>query len=209
MGADGPELDEEGGEDGGEGGEEDMEVDESAPNAPPVCVPDTPRDDIQEWNDSCLREDVVEKRERDDGAEWRAALKLTPERVSRAALAKAPSLGAEGTLAKLTSLATTFFRSSALAMQYSLLLQGDAGEEDAQSFLTLGTVDFLQQADGVMREKYDATRPGESGGGGEYVPQDGFGWTNGVALWLLDRYGDAFARALREDAAAGPESQVG
>lgn len=62
--------------------------------------------------------------------------------------------------------------------------------------------------DGVMREKYDATRPGESGGGGEYVPQDGFGWTNGVALWLLDRYGDAFARALREDAAAGPESQV-
>ena len=25
--------------------------------------------------------------------------------------------------------------------------------------------------DGVMREKYDATRPGESGGGGEYAPQ--------------------------------------
>ena len=43
--------------------------------------------------------------------------------------------------------------------------------------------------DGVMREKYDATRPGESGGGGEYEPQVGFGWTNGVALWLLRRYG--------------------
>ena len=26
--------------------------------------------------------------------------------------------------------------------------------------------------------------------------QDGFGWTNGVALWLLDRYAQSFARAL-------------
>ena len=42
--------------------------------------------------------------------------------------------------------------------------------------------------DGVMHEKYDATRPGESGGGGEYVPQVGFGWTNGVVLSLLERY---------------------
>ena len=43
--------------------------------------------------------------------------------------------------------------------------------------------------DGVMHEKYDATRPGERGGGGEYVPQIGFGWTNGVVLSLLPRYG--------------------
>ena len=43
--------------------------------------------------------------------------------------------------------------------------------------------------DGVMHEKYDATRPGERGGGGEYVPQVGFGWTNGVVLSLLQRYG--------------------
>ena len=44
------------------------------------------------------------------------------------------------------------------------------------------------QKSGVMHEKYDATRPGERGGGGEYEPQLGFGWTNGVALWLLERY---------------------
>jgi len=42
--------------------------------------------------------------------------------------------------------------------------------------------------DGVMHEKYDATRPGKRGEGGEYVPQVGFGWTNGVALSLLRRY---------------------
>ena len=40
-----------------------------------------------------------------------------------------------------------------------------------------------------MHEKYDATAPGERGGGGEYEPQVGFGWTNGAALWLLRHYG--------------------
>ena len=42
------------------------------------------------------------------------------------------------------------------------------------------------QKSGVMHEKYDATRPGERGGGGEYTPQVGFGWTNGVVLWMLE-----------------------
>jgi hypothetical protein len=35
-------------------------------------------------------------------------------------------------------------------------------------------------------EKYDTWHIGKYGGGGEYVPQAGFGWTNGVALVLLD-----------------------
>lgn len=40
-----------------------------------------------------------------------------------------------------------------------------------------------------MFEKYDANVPGQFGGGGEYTVQDGFGWTNGVALELLEEYG--------------------
>ncbi|KAG6447081.1 trehalase-like [Manduca sexta] len=40
-----------------------------------------------------------------------------------------------------------------------------------------------------MFEKYSAVQPGHHGGGGEYGVQDGFGWTNGVALELLHRYG--------------------
>jgi len=40
---------------------------------------------------------------------------------------------------------------------------------------------------GLMYEKYDAFQPGQGGGGGEYHPQVGFGWTNGVALVLLTR----------------------
>lgn len=36
---------------------------------------------------------------------------------------------------------------------------------------------------GVMWEKYDID--GQIGSGGEYVPQAGFGWTNGVVLDLM------------------------
>lgn len=41
-----------------------------------------------------------------------------------------------------------------------------------------------------MYEKYDISNGGQPGGGGEYEVQEGFGWTNGVVLMLLDRYGD-------------------
>ncbi|XP_019503008.1 PREDICTED: trehalase [Hipposideros armiger] len=42
----------------------------------------------------------------------------------------------------------------------------------------------------AMYEKYDISNGGQPGGGGEYEVQEGFGWTNGVALVLLDLYGD-------------------
>ncbi|XP_051726389.1 trehalase [Ctenopharyngodon idella] len=42
----------------------------------------------------------------------------------------------------------------------------------------------------AMFEKYDVNGDGKPGGGGEYEVQLGFGWTNGVALQLLDQYGD-------------------
>lgn len=38
---------------------------------------------------------------------------------------------------------------------------------------------------GWLHEKYDVERGGR-GGGGEYVPQHGFGWTNGVTATFLD-----------------------
>ena len=36
-------------------------------------------------------------------------------------------------------------------------------------------------------EKYDITSTGTGGGGGEYPLQDGFGWSNGVTLMMLDK----------------------
>ncbi|XP_063799554.1 trehalase [Pseudophryne corroboree] len=41
----------------------------------------------------------------------------------------------------------------------------------------------------AMFEKYDVEGDGKPGGGGEYDVQLGFGWSNGVILQLLDRYG--------------------
>lgn len=43
-----------------------------------------------------------------------------------------------------------------------------------------------------MFEKYNALELGGHGGGGEYEIQIGFGWTNGVVMELLDKYGDRF-----------------
>ncbi|XP_035240156.1 trehalase [Anguilla anguilla] len=47
----------------------------------------------------------------------------------------------------------------------------------------------------AMFEKYDVTGDGKPGGGGEYEVQLGFGWTNGVALQLLDQFGDRLISA--------------
>ncbi len=43
------------------------------------------------------------------------------------------------------------------------------------------------EATGRMMEKYDVIDVDRPAGGGEYPTQDGFGWTNGVALRLLAR----------------------
>jgi alpha,alpha-trehalase len=43
------------------------------------------------------------------------------------------------------------------------------------------------RATGKMMEKYDVVDPNRQAGGGEYPAQDGFGWTNGVALALSAR----------------------
>src|SRR4029453_16979790 len=50
---------------------------------------------------------------------------------------------------------------------------------------------------GKMTEKYDVVDPTRRAGGGEYPTQDGFGWTNGVALAL-----SAQVRRARRVAAA-------
>ncbi|TAA09865.1 alpha,alpha-trehalase TreA [Pseudoxanthomonas winnipegensis] len=53
---------------------------------------------------------------------------------------------------------------------------------------------FLARVSGVfdaehkLTEKYDVLVTGQRAGGGEYPNQDGFGWTNGVTLRLLDLY---------------------
>ena len=41
-----------------------------------------------------------------------------------------------------------------------------------------------------MFEKFSATDIDSAGRGGEYTVQAGFGWTNGVVLWVASTYGN-------------------
>ena len=47
---------------------------------------------------------------------------------------------------------------------------------------------LLYKLNGTMYEKYYALSRGTAGHGGEYEVQAGFGWTNGVALIMLEQY---------------------
>lgn len=63
--------------------------------------------------------------------------------------------------------------------------RGDLADLAAARWLTLNR--RVYRATGKMTEKYNVADPSRAGGGGEYPAQDGFGWTNGVALALAAR----------------------
>jgi len=60
----------------------------------------------------------------------------------------------------------------------------DLAMEVTWRFLT--NVQHTYNREKKLVEKYDVTSTGTGGGGGEYPLQDGFGWTNGVTLKMLD-----------------------
>jgi alpha,alpha-trehalase len=43
---------------------------------------------------------------------------------------------------------------------------------------------------GLIYEKYNVLKPGSRGDGGEYYPQSGFGFTNGVVLYFINLFKD-------------------
>jgi len=45
------------------------------------------------------------------------------------------------------------------------------------------------QANGIMFEKYADTSTNAAGFGGEYTVVEGFGWSNGVLIWAVDKFG--------------------
>jgi alpha,alpha-trehalase len=61
--------------------------------------------------------------------------------------------------------------------------EGRVAREARGRWLALNRRTF--QSTGKMVEKYDVIDVHRRAGGGEYATQDGFGWTNGVALALL------------------------
>ncbi|XP_024529022.1 probable trehalase isoform X2 [Selaginella moellendorffii] len=64
----------------------------------------------------------------------------------------------------------------------------------SRRWLETNYVGYLET--GEMQEKYDARYCGKVGSGGEYLPQAGFGWSNGVVLSLFERFGWAAEKKL-------------
>ncbi|EAX1655486.1 alpha,alpha-trehalase, partial [Salmonella enterica] len=62
--------------------------------------------------------------------------------------------------------------------------QDNVAMEVTWRFLT--NVQHTYDREKKLVEKYDVSSTGTGGGGGEYPLQDGFGWTNGVTLKMLD-----------------------
>ncbi|MFN3986746.1 MAG: trehalase family glycosidase [Rhodocyclaceae bacterium] len=63
--------------------------------------------------------------------------------------------------------------------------------EVASRFVALVEREFRRT--GKLMEKYDVCNPSQPVGGGEYPVQEGFGWTNGVVLDLIRRFGLAIS----------------
>jgi len=65
--------------------------------------------------------------------------------------------------------------------------QDSLAKEIALRWIKVNTTGFKQT--GKLLEKYNLESHGAMAGGGEYPLQDGFGWTNGVLLKLMNDYG--------------------
>ena len=74
---------------------------------------------------------------------------------------------------------------------------GRAGLADSATTRWLSLNRRIYRTTGKMMEKYDVVDVARPAGGGEYPNQDGFGWTNGVALALS-------AKVARDSAVASP-----
>ncbi|KAE9451083.1 hypothetical protein C3L33_16996, partial [Rhododendron williamsianum] len=78
-----------------------------------------------------------------------------------------------------------------------LIVEGlvNSGSKEARSLAEDIAVRWIRtnyvayKKSGAMHEKYDVEKCGEFGGGGEYNPQTGFGWSNGVVLAFLEEFG--------------------
>jgi len=64
--------------------------------------------------------------------------------------------------------------------------QPDLARDIATRWVKLNVEVF--KGTGKLMEKYNVVDTNLSGGGGEYPGQDGFGWTNGVLLTLINKY---------------------
>ncbi|XP_047101886.1 trehalase-like [Schistocerca piceifrons] len=107
-------------------------------------------------------------------------------------------------------------------LQYIMIYGLDQTDDEWAQSLALEIADMWVRSNFIafnctkyMYEKYDATLIGVGGGGGEYRVQLGFGWTNGIILELLNKYGhqlqvvDKFNAKAEQSTASGVQASGG
>lgn len=67
---------------------------------------------------------------------------------------------------------------------------------DSIKYRWLATNEALFANEGKFVEKYNVVDPTTRGGGGEYILQDGFGWTNGVFMALRHNWDNKLAQKI-------------
>jgi len=123
-----------------------------AADAPPRPVPMRhEQTTLQQWGKQSLQQVIEQLEKEDPHGQWDEALRLTPDSVCRACVWEAPRLQKQGTLAGVGELASTFFRCSALTLMYNMLEAQKPGREEHSSFLTLSTMNFLQDANETLQ----------------------------------------------------------
>lgn len=75
--------------------------------------------------------------------------------------------------------------------------RSDTGFDIAQRFVR--SVHCGWRKTTYIYEKYNADKVGEYGAGGEYVVQEGFGWTNGVVVIFMNLFGDRLTAAPSDE----------
>ncbi|CAG7827959.1 unnamed protein product [Allacma fusca] len=80
--------------------------------------------------------------------------------------------------------------------------------ELAERWIESNYIAFYQSQPHHMFEKYDVSVKGLRGGGGEYDVVVGFGWSNGVVLDFLNRYGDRLFTKNQRAQIAGASSAM-
>jgi hypothetical protein len=136
--------------DGRKRGREEEEDELAEADGPPRPARCEHSEQLENWDEQRLQE-LLEPAEG-----WQEALRPTPDSVCRACIAVGRRMGSAASMARVVGLARVFFRCSALTLVYNMLGSQPVREANRPNFLTLGSLDFLQEANDQRDERLAA-----------------------------------------------------
>ncbi|XP_072963305.1 probable trehalase [Typha angustifolia] len=130
------------------------------------------------------------------GSELDTSKRLAGEKILKS-LQRSGLIHAAGIATSLSNTEQQWDFPNGWAPLQHLIVQGlaNCGSKEARSLAENIAIRWIRtnyaafRTTGAMHEKYNVEACGKIGGGGEYKPQTGFGWSNGVVLAFLEEFG--------------------